>query len=677
MPLPHEAVPGSHGRFGNTSLQDLKLNRYAGFMSTVSANTAVPPGEWLGQMAEAIDELLWICDWQTGHVLYANPAFERFWGSAMPMLMKGGEALLEPIQDDDRERMRQARCALDIDPCVEEYRVRQPGAFGAPGRIARLRERAFRTRAATGEDWTTHIARDISWQFDTTARLRAEINRRTDAERDLSDATQRLQALIASAKDAVITIDESSQVIDWNHAAERMFGWRRDEALGRHLTELIIPPTLRERHNAGIDRFLKQQTDGPLFNRHVETRALRRGGDEFDAKLSVWPVRTKKGYTFSSFFRDISRRKAAERALAESEAKYRKVVENVNEGILVTANGRILYANPRALVLTGLDEVTAKSRPFVESIHPDDRERVMRNHMRRLRGEAVENHYHFRVVHQDGQVRWLEISAVLFEWQNQPATLNFLTDVTQRRQIEQDVRAALARERELSELKSRFVAVASHEFRTPLAVILSSIELLDGYGARLQEMERKKIVGQIKNAVARMNKMVEQVLLTSRLESGGFAFEPTARSIPELLVQVATEMDQANVQASRIDIECDGFEEPRLVDAKLLTHILVNLLGNALKYSPPDSPITCSASADEDRLQLRVTDQGIGIPPADLPRLFDSFHRGGNVGHVAGTGIGLYVVKECVELHRGTIEVQSVLRQGTSFHISLHAPRVR
>jgi signal transduction histidine kinase len=103
----------------------------------------------------------------------------------------------------------------------------------------------------------------------------------------------------------------------------------------------------------------------------------------------------------------------------------------------------------------------------------------------------------------------------------------------------------------------------------------------------------------------------------------------------------------------------------------------VNLLGNALKYSPPVSPVTCSASADGDRLQLRVTDQGIGIPPADLPRLFDSFHRGANVGHVPGTGIGLYVVKECVELHRGTIEVQSVLRQGTSFHIRLHAPRVR
>src|SRR5204863_452028 len=144
---------------------------------------------------------------------------------------------------------------------------------------------------------------------------------------------------------------------------------------------------------------------------------------------------------------------------------------------------------------------------------------------------------------------------------NAPATLNFLTDVTERRQIEQDMRAALARERELSELKSRFVAVASHEFRTPLAAILSSIELLDDYGPRLPEDERKEIVGLIKNAVTRMNKMVEQVLITSRLEAGRFVFEPRPSSVPDLLVQVAAEMDQAHPQAARISMRCEGVEQ--------------------------------------------------------------------------------------------------------------------
>ena len=107
-----------------------------------------------------------------------------------------------------------------------------------------------------------------------------------------------------------------------------------------------------------------------------------------------------------------------------------------------------------------------------------------------------------------------------------------------------------------------------------------------------------------------------------------------------------------------------------------MRHILVNLLGNALKYSPPDSQVTCKASADGERLHLRVSDRGIGIPAADLPRLFESFHRGTNVGNIQGTGIGLHIVKECVSLHCGTIEVDSQQGTGTTFHVYLHAPVV-
>ncbi|MDP3619134.1 MAG: PAS domain-containing sensor histidine kinase [Ramlibacter sp.] len=371
---------------------------------------------------------------------------------------------------------------------------------------------------------------------------------------------------------------------------------------------------------------------------------------------------------------DISRREAAERALAESEAKYRQVVENVNEGILVTAAGRILYANPKALALTGLDDETARSRPFIEFIHPDDRERVMGNHLRRLRGEPVENYYQFRVLRRDQSLRWLEISAVVFQWLGAPATLNFLTDVTERRRIEQDMRAALIRERELSELKSRFVAVASHEFRTPLAAILSSVELLGDYGPRLPEGERKEIVDQVRSAVGRLSHMVEQVLLTSRLESGKFDFEPRLQDVSQLLSKVASEMDQAHPQARRIEMQWEQLDEPRLVDGELVNHILVNLLGNALKYSAADSRVTCLASARGDTLHLAVTDQGIGIPAADLPRLFESFHRGANVGNIPGTGMGLHIVKECVDLHRGWIETESAPGTGTTFRVRLHAP---
>lgn len=641
-------------------------------MTAARPLATVPPEEWLARLAPVIDEMLWVRDTASGRIVYANPAFERFWGP-QALRGEGPDPLLELVTAADRDHLRRVRADVAHSPYTIEYQVQLPATAQRPARTAHVREKAFHTRAATGEDWITHVARDVSWQFDTTAQLRAEVSRRADAERDLSDATQRLAALIATANDAVISIDERNSIVDWNAAAERIFGWKREEALGRDLAELIIPPAHRARHVEGIARFLRTGHGG-IFNRRIETTALRRGGEEFDAELSIWPVRTARGCTFSSFVRDISRRKAAERALSESEAKYRQVVENVNEGIMVTAGGRIRYANPRALAITGLDEATAKARPFVEFIHPDDRERVLGNHVRRLRGEAVENHYEFRVMDPGGAVRWLQISAVAFEWQGEPATLNFLIDVTGRRQIEHDMRQALARERELSELKSRFVAVASHEFRTPLAAILSSIELLDDYGARLPDDERREIVGQIKHAVARMNRMVDQVLTTGRIESGAFAFEPRARSIPQLMVQVAAEMDQAHAQSSRIAVRCDGIDRPRLVDAKLIGHILVNLLGNALKYSPPDTAVTCTATAEGDRLRFCVTDRGIGIPPADLPRLFESFHRGANVGNVPGTGIGLHVVRECVQLHRGTIEVESAVGRGATFRVDVHAP---
>lgn len=644
-------------------------------MSSSSAST-LPVDDALTAVGAAVDEMLWLWDGATGRVTFTNAAFERVWGCTAADLGAGRETLVAWVAPDDRERVRTARGALPGPGGIVEYKVQQPGTQVRAPRLVRLREQAFTVRDARGGETVVHIAKDVTWQFDTTAALRAEISRRTDAERNLNDANARLQALVATANDAVITIDTASRVMDWNNAAERMFGYGRAEVLGRSLTELIIPHCHRDQHTAGIARYL--QGGKPHFlNRRVETKALRRNGEEFDAELSVWPVRTAEGLTFSSFVRDISRRQAAAKALSDSEAKYRTVVENVNEGILVTANGRILYANPKAIALTGVDEATALATPFIDFIHPDDRERVLANHVRRLKGEPVENHYQFRVLREDGSARWLEISAVLFEWMGTPATLNFLTDVTQRRQADEDMQNSLRRERELSEMKSRFVAVASHEFRTPLAAILSSVELLDDYGSRLPADERKEIVGLIKTAVTRMNGMVEQVLVTSKLESGRFVFAPVPVSVPALLAQLAAELDQANPQASRIAMQCEGVEQRRLVDAQLLRHILTNLLGNALKYSPADSAVDCGFSADGDWLQLVVRDRGIGIPAADRPRLFQSFHRGTNVGNIPGTGIGLHIVKECVDLHQGSIEVDSEPGSGTAFRVRLKAPVAR
>src|SRR5262249_42781503 len=152
--------------------------------------------------------------------------------------------------------------------------------------------------------------------------------------------------------DAVVTINERSNIVDWNRMAERMFGWTRDEAVGRRLTDLIVPPQHREAHHAGLARFLANHCQQGILNRRIETTALARSGREFDIELWVWPMESNGTCLFSAFLRDISERKRTEAALRESEEKYRQVVENAYEGIVVSQDGKLKFANPRALELT-------------------------------------------------------------------------------------------------------------------------------------------------------------------------------------------------------------------------------------------------------------------------------------------------------------------------------------
>ena len=235
----------------------------------------------------------------------------------------------------------------------------------------------------------------------------------------------------------------------------------------------------------------------------------------------------------------------------------------------------------------------------------------------------------------------------------------------------QRLEVALAREQEVSEMKSNFISTVSHEFRTPLGVILSSNGILKNYLDRLPEDKRAEHFHAIGKSVSRMTEMVEDVLLFSRAEANRLDFNPRSMNPGAFSHLIVDEVQSATERKCAIEISVSDIPEAVMADEKLLRPILRNLLENAVKYSPSESTVNLSLKALQDRLTFQITDQGIGIPKSDLARLGEAFVRAGNAQDFKGTGLGLAIVQRCVQRHNGTMTIESTEGQGTTVRVLL------
>jgi signal transduction histidine kinase len=228
------------------------------------------------------------------------------------------------------------------------------------------------------------------------------------------------------------------------------------------------------------------------------------------------------------------------------------------------------------------------------------------------------------------------------------------------------------REQQLNELKTRFVSATSHEFRTPLTTILSSSQMLASYGERWDAERRRTHFDRISSAAHHMTEMLEEILLIGRAEMGVLAPSPVALDLHEFCKALIETLSRAHARHGAIELDFSG-DQTVCLDRRLLTHVLGNLLENALKYSEPPTSVSLCVAVESTAVRCVVGDRGVGIPEPDLPHLFDSFYRGQNVGSIAGSGLGLAVVKRAVDVQGGTIEVQS--RGGGGTTVSVWLPR--
>lgn len=378
---------------------------------------------------------------------------------------------------------------------------------------------------------------------------------------------------------------------------------------------------------------------------------------------------------------EASNRAATEKALRQSQEQFHQLTENIREVFFLSNPdlSQFYYISPAYAEIWGRTVQSLHDQPssWFDSVHPDDCDRVFQAFTKHLQGEQVFNQ-EYRIILPDGLERWVWVRAfpVLNDSGVVERTAGLAEDITERKRAEAEILNTLAQEKELGDLKSRFISITSHEFRTPLTTILSTTELLEYYEwSKHEQIEHLHV---IQNAVSQMLQLLEDKLFIGTAEAGKLPFHPVLLDVPKLCQDLVTEIQWGlSWKISPPPLQhtinfvshVHSFIAP--MDRKLLRHILTNLLSNAIKYSPGGGTVRFELICQAEQVVFRIQDWGIGILPEDQPRLFQFFHRGSNVGAINGTGLGLAIVKKCVELHGGQISFRSQVGAGTTFTVTL------
>jgi PAS domain S-box-containing protein len=355
-------------------------------------------------------------------------------------------------------------------------------------------------------------------------------------------------------------------------------------------------------------------------------------------------------------------------AQKETEAQLRKlsrIVEQSPLSVVITdLNGAIEYVNPRFSEVSGYSaaEVIGQNPRLLKS--GDTPEDVYREMWSRLtRGEVWSGELHNRRKSGEKYLENAVIAPVLDDRRRPTHYVAVKEDVTSQRRILE----LLERERQVSGMKTRFISVTSHEFRTPMAAAMGSVELLTNHFDRVTPAKRSELLDRIAGALRRMSDMLDEILLYNRLDAGRVELHLMAHDLAALIQNAVEEIRLIDHDAHRFAVEVTGATAGFVTDASHVQHILSNLLANAVRYSPAGSLVTVRLTLDEKEARLEVQDEGVGIPAADLPRLFQPFERGSNVGTIKGTGLGLSIVKRMIEQLGGTVAVESPAGGGTRF----------
>jgi PAS domain S-box-containing protein len=506
-----------------------------------------------------------------------------------------------------------------------------------------------------------------------------DITERKRAERMLRQSEARIRAVLESALDCVIAMDHEGKIIEFNPAAEKTFGYRREETIGRLLADLIIPPSLRERHRQGLSHYLATG-DAPVLGKHLELTAVRRDGSEFPVELAITRIGDQEPPMFTGFIRDITDRKRSEEMLRASEEQYRTLFESNPNPMWVFDSETLsfLAVNAAAVKHYGYSEEEFLAMTIKNIRPPEDIPSLMANLSQASSGLDESTQWRHRK--KNGALIDVEVTSHELMWRGRRANLVLISDITARKRAEEGIRQlnveleerVKQRTAELEAANKELEAFSysvSHDLRAPLrAVDGFSQAVLEDYGARLPP-EARHYLQTVREGAQRMGVLIDDLLAFSRLSRLPLRKQSvdTAKLVHDSLEQLESERDRRNIDLRIGDLpSCHG-------DPALLKQVWINLLSNALKYTRHRqcAIVEVGGARQNGEAAYFVRDNGTGFDMQYAHKLFGVFQRLHRAEEFEGTGVGLAIIQRIIHRHGGRVWAEAAVDRGATFHFTV------
>lgn len=493
-----------------------------------------------------------------------------------------------------------------------------------------------------------------------------------------SEALSRI--IMDSAHEAIIAIDQNGYVVLWNPQAEKIFGWKEVEVLNTKFSKKIIPERFREDHEKGMLHY-QNTGDGPILQRLLEMSAIKKSGDEFPVELFITPVNLGQKQLLVSFIRDISDRKKAQKNLEVSEHKYRSIIANMNLGLLEVDNNDIIqFSNQSFCEMSGFDLSELVGRKATELLVMGE-SNMLAEKKQELRQKGVSDAYEISIKDRKGNLRWWLVSGAprYGEEGHVIGSIGIHLDISDQKKIQHELVLARETAEQSALAKEAFLANMSHEIRTPLNGIIGMIRELKKHTFSVKQQGYLDIANK---ASRHLLSIINNILDFSKIEAGEFKLENHNFSLQEVITDVIQILQsQANENSIQLEKKIDpNLHKAFIGDAARIRQILINLAGNAIKFSRNGNvTIQCECSTtttDNQEIILKVIDNGIGMDTNYLKRIFTKFQQEDLSGSrsYGGSGLGLVITKELIDAMKGSILIESVKGKGTEVIVKLNLP---